>query len=90
MNCFDYNNLLFYSILFNEDNINNYWEGMTWMTWIRKLYQTEITKYVKNTIYNKISYKNFLISLKYSKDIEERRICNVSLNCLISLKALIK
>lgn len=75
MNCFDYNNLLFYSILFNEDNINNYWEGMTWMTWIRKLYQTEITKYVKNTIYNKISYKNFLISLKYSKDIEERRIC---------------
>lgn len=75
MNCFDYNNLLFYSILFNEDNINNYWEGMTWMIWIRKLYQTEITKYVKNTIYNKISYKNFLISLKYSKDIEERRIC---------------
>lgn len=75
MNCFDYNNLLFYNILFNEDNINNYWEGMTWMTWIRKLYQTEITKYVKNTIYNKISYKNFLISLKYSKDIEERRIC---------------
>lgn len=75
MNCFDYNNLLFYNILFNEDNINNYWEGMTWMTWIKKLYQTEITKYVKNTIYNKISYKNFLISLKYSKDIEERRIC---------------
>lgn len=75
MNCFDYNNLLFYNILFNEDNINNYWEGMTWMTWIRKLYQTEITKYVKNTIYNKISYKNFLISLKYSKNIEERKIC---------------
>lgn len=75
MNCFDYNNLFFYNILFNEDNINNYWEGMTWMTWIKKLYQTEITKYVKNTIYNKISYKNFLISLKYSKDIEERRIC---------------
>lgn len=90
MNCFDYNNLLFYNILFNEDNINNYWERMTWRNDKKIISDSEITKYVKNTIYNKISYKNFLISLKYSKDIEERRICNVSLNCLISLKALIK
>lgn len=75
MNCFDYNNLLFYNILFNEDNINNYWEGMTWKNDKKIISDSEITKYVKNTIYNKISYKNFLISLKYSKDIEERRIC---------------
>lgn len=90
MNCFDYNNLLFYNILFNEDNINNYWERMTWRNDKKIISDSEITKYVKNTIYNKISYKNFLISLKYSKDIEKEEYANVSLNCLISLKALIK
>lgn len=47
MNCFDYNNLLFYNILFNEDNINNYWERMTWRNDKKIISDSEITKYVK-------------------------------------------